>query len=69
MLGAASGTFELVVGWGHVYFHTLADLERGGSTLEVEAFCCRCLQVFAMGTRVAMKGCDRDLDGGSGQSR
>ena len=41
-------------GW-HVYFNALAELERGGIALEVQAFCCRALQVFAVGTGVAKR--------------
>ncbi len=69
MFGAAAGTFELVVGGGHIDFYALPKLEQGGSALKVEAFGCCALQVFAVGTGVAMEGGDRYLDGGSGQGR
>ena len=69
VLRAATGTFQLGVGWRHVYFDALPQLERGRVALEVEAFGRCTLQVFEVGAGVAMESSDRDLDRGGSQCR
>ncbi len=62
VLCASSGMFKLGMGGWHVDFNALTKLERGGISLEVEAFGRCTLQIFAMGTGVAVEGSDGDLD-------